>query len=309
MPAGTRPIPDKRSARAPSWRAGPGPAHDRAPAAGRPTADRRADKTRIGCPTRRERGPDGTGRCRRPGGTEGQGGPGRPHLARLGPGLAPTSPARMRAAPRAPAAMPTDAAVHDRARSSAGPSAGPTEPADRRHHSLRRCRAAARAAAGAYRLMRLAAPRKAFKATAVTAQADPDGRTRRARLGRRPWPARAAPRRAGAPRAGEKTAAAAAASGGGGGKQRPQRRGKRRRRPQGRHSGHCTWDRTRPARMGSGARMVLRRLMMVRDGGVAWHPCASRLDAAAHAHGCAARLFGIVAIGTTLAPADSIYFT
>ena len=149
MPAGTRPIPDKRSARAPSWRAGPGPAHDRAPAAGRPTADRRADKTRIGCPTRRERGPDGTGRCRRPGGTEGQGGPGRPHLARLGPGLAPTSPARMRAAPRAPAAMPTDAAVHDRARSSAGPSAGPTEPADRRHHSLRRCRAAARAAAGA----------------------------------------------------------------------------------------------------------------------------------------------------------------
>jgi hypothetical protein len=237
MPAGTRPIPDKRSARAPSWRAGPGPAHDRAPAAGRPTADRRADKTRIGCPTRRERGPDGTGRCRRPGGTEGQGGPGRPDLARLGPGLAPTSPARMRAAPRAPAAMPTDAAVHDRARSSAGPSAGPTEPADRRHHSLRRCRAAARAAAGARgggkrrpqrrgkrrrppqgrhpRKRRSAeAPRKATAATAATAQADPDGRTRRARLGRRPWPARAAPRRAGAPRAGEKTAAAAAASGG-----------------------------------------------------------------------------------------------
>ena len=209
MPVGTRPIPDKRSARAPSWRAGPGPAHDRAPAAGRPTADRRADKTRIGCPTRRERGPDGTGRCRRPGGTEGQGGPGRPHLARLGPGLAPTSPARMRAAPRAPAAMPTDAAVHDRARSSAGPSAGPTEPADRRHHSLRRCRAAARAAAGARgggkrrrrpqgrhpRKRRSAeAPRKATAATAATAQADPDGRTRRARLGRRPWPARAAPR-------------------------------------------------------------------------------------------------------------------
>ena len=248
---------------------------------------------------------DGTGRCRRPGGTEGQGGPGRPHLARLGPGLAPTSPARMRAAPRAPAAMPTDAAVHDRARSSAGPSAGPTEPADRRHHSLRRCRAAARAAAGARgggkrrrrpqgrhpRKRRSAeAPRKATAATAATAQADPDGRTRRARLGRRPWPARAAPRL-------------------------PEPRKPQWRRRQAAAAARSPFG--SPLHLGSDAACEdgIRceddgaRLMMVRDGGVAWHPCASRLDAAAHAHGCAARLFGIVAIGTTLAPADSIYFT
>jgi hypothetical protein len=68
----------------------PGPAHDRAPAAGRPTADRQADKTRIGCPTRTERGPAGTGRCtgrNRPMQTAGRDGPGRPGL---GPGLAPT---------------------------------------------------------------------------------------------------------------------------------------------------------------------------------------------------------------------------
>ena len=284
------------------------------PPGGRQRTD---ERTRLGSDARIARAP--LGPRNRPVQTAGRDGgsrrhgPARPRSPRTR--LGSDQPDSRRAA--RPCGMPTDAAVrlkHDRARSTRnerGPERGPDRdgtgrPAPSQPPPLpgRRSGCSWRTPTDAPRKRlprkrpprkrppRKRPPRKATAATAATAQADPDGRTRRARLGRRPWPARAAPRlpEPRKPQWRRRQAAAAAAA----------------RSPFG-----------SPLHLGSDAACEdgIRceddgaRLMMVRDGGVAWHPCASRLDAAAHAHGCAARLFGIVAIGTTLAPADSIYFT